>query len=98
MKVRFLKAARLELRLAFESYRSIRRELGEDFLNKVQNGVDYIRDHPLAWQQGSRGSRRYILNRFPYAIVYKVYDDGIVIIAVAHLSREPDYWQDRVDR
>jgi toxin ParE1/3/4 len=89
VKVRFLKSARLELRQAFEYYRSVRPELGTDFLAK-------IRDHPLAWQEAPHGTRRYLLNRFPYGIVYKKYDDTVLIIAVANLHQMPEYWQDRV--
>ena len=97
MKIRFLKTARQELREATRYYRSVRPELGDAFLAKVQDGLALIQDHPLAWQEGAHGTRRYLLNRFPYGIVYKHYKKAILIVAIAHLHREPDYWQDRVE-
>jgi hypothetical protein len=53
----------------------------------------------LAWKSiprlGSRSARvrRYRLNRFPYGLVYAVLDNEIVIVAIMHLHRKPDYWQ-----
>jgi hypothetical protein len=31
----------------------------------------------------------------PYGLVYQVRSDKILILAVMHLSRRPDYWRDR---
>jgi hypothetical protein len=41
--------------------------------------------------------RRCLLNRFPYAIYYGVAEDGVVVIAVSHLRRKPDYWLERLE-
>lgn len=35
---------------------------------------------------------------FPYRVVYEVLPDAIYIIAVAHASREPGYWTNRLTR
>jgi Plasmid stabilisation system protein. len=92
-----LKEARQELRHAVKFYRSVRQELGDDFLAKVEKGVELIRDHPRAWQEGSHGTKRYLLNRFPYGIVYKQFGNTILIVAITHLHRLPDYWHDRIE-
>ncbi len=36
--------------------------------------------------------RRAVFARFPYAIVYGVENDPVIVIAVAHAHREPRYW------
>ncbi|MCX6842316.1 MAG: type II toxin-antitoxin system RelE/ParE family toxin, partial [candidate division WOR-3 bacterium] len=36
-------------------------------------------------------------SRFPYGLVYGQEADAIVIVAVAHLHREPRYWMGRLD-
>lgn len=41
------------------------------------------------------GTRRIVLPRFPYSVVYEVHADHIVIVAVAHQRRRPGYWRDR---
>ncbi len=42
------------------------------------------------------GVRTWALKRFPYTLVYRVEGDLITVIAVAHQSREPRYWVDRL--
>jgi toxin ParE1/3/4 len=41
------------------------------------------------------GTHRFLLQRFPYEIVYKIYPDVVLIIAVAHNKRRPGYWRHR---
>lgn len=47
------------------------------------------------WQQSGR-YRRAVISDFPYAIFYRVYEARTVVPAVAHTSRRPGYWLDRV--
>jgi len=36
------------------------------------------------------------LNRFPFTVYYRIDDNGdVLVVAVAHQSREPGYWVDR---
>ncbi|HMN46589.1 MAG TPA: hypothetical protein PKE27_18580 [Povalibacter sp.] len=37
--------------------------------------------------------RHFVLRKFPFSVVYAVAGDMIYIVAVAHGSREPDYWR-----
>jgi hypothetical protein len=39
--------------------------------------------------------RRYLIKRFPYGIYYTLENDAVIIWAVKHLHRNPDYWQHR---
>jgi hypothetical protein len=34
-----------------------------------------------------------VLNRFPYAILYRIASDEVQIVAVMHLHRRPGYWR-----
>jgi hypothetical protein len=36
--------------------------------------------------------------RFPYGLIYALDDGDILVLAVAHLHRRPDYWRDRLKR
>jgi plasmid stabilization system protein ParE len=51
---------------------------------------------PEAWPPFDHGTRRYILRRFPFSVVYRVEDRRILIVAVAHARRRPRYWQERI--
>ena len=51
---------------------------------------------PEAYPRFEHGTRRYLLRRFPFSVVYRVETSRIVIVAVAHGHRQPGYWHDRV--
>jgi toxin ParE1/3/4 len=40
--------------------------------------------------------RRVLLQRFPYAVYYKVYATGISVVGVIHGRRHPNTWLRRV--
>jgi toxin ParE1/3/4 len=48
----------------------------------------------LPWRH--RTDRRVAgVDRFPFTLPYQTTDDGIVILALAHTGRRPDYWARR---
>ena len=96
MNVRFLAPARQELAEAADYYNSRREGLGDAFLREVETGVARIVRLPLAWPVIRGEIRKYLIRRFPYRILYAVEADDVVIVAVAHLRRDPEYWVDRL--
>src|ERR1700730_16790039 len=70
--------------------------LGDVFFAELQNALTRVLKHPDAWQQVWPSARRCLLNRFPYQLVYQQRPDGVLIVAVMHLHREPNYWVDRL--
>jgi hypothetical protein len=63
----------------------------------VLSAVDRIARFPEAWQPLGEGIHRCRLSRFPYGI-YTPDNGDILVLAVAHLHRRPDYWRDRLKR
>jgi plasmid stabilization system protein ParE len=93
--VRFLSPAEWEMVQAARYYESKVPRLGSEFLSEVQRVVQGIAIHPEAAPNVKGEIRRRILTRFPYAILYQVDPDEIVILVVMHLRRHPDYWHSR---
>lgn len=96
MTIRFLEAAQQELDEAVKFHEAQIKNLGHAFLNEVLIALDLIHRYPIGWQPLSTNTRRYRLQRFPYGIIYLTDQTGILIIAVAHLHRRPDYWHERI--
>ena len=71
--------------------------LGAEFLAAVDDAVRGIEEAPDRWRTVERDVRRYLLRRFPFAILYRVEPDHLRILAVKHHSRQPDYWQARME-
>ena len=70
--------------------------LGGDFLDKIDAAVRDIGAHPERWPVVRFNIRRRLVHRFPYAILYRIDSDEVVILATMHLRRHPDYWLDRL--
>ncbi len=96
MKLRFHPEARIELNEAVDYYEERRSGLGWEFYEEVQDTIRRVLGFPNAWQRLSPNTRRCLTNRFPYGVVYQVEADEVRIIAIAHQSRKPGYWSDRL--
>jgi plasmid stabilization system protein ParE len=96
MKVRFLQIAKRELDDAVDYYNRERPGLGYELLWEVFFAIDRIKQFPQTWQTFYEDARRCLVRRFPYGIIYVQEKDSILILAIAHLHREPDYWIDRL--
>lgn len=97
MKVRLLHPAQHELVGAISYYDNERAGLGSEFRNEAWLAVVRIREFPDAWSSLGGGIRRCQLRRFSYGLIYEAKASEIVIIAVAHLHRRPEYWRSRIE-
>jgi toxin ParE2 len=97
LKTRFLLPARRELREAVRYYNAQPVRRGEEFRDEVWETIQRIKNFPEAWHPLSASIRRCQMNRFPYGLIYEPSEHEIVIIAVAHLHRAPEYWRSRTD-
>lgn len=95
--IRSLRAAGEEFAAAVEWYEEQRVGLGAEFFDAVAETTARIQSHPEIGTPASADTltRRALVPRFPYQIVYRPSADQIVIIAVAHLKRRPGYWRER---
>lgn len=96
MSFRFLPLAEAELREAISHYSVIRPELGAKFEQAVAETVRSAARHPLHGAPRSKATRRWLVKDFPFSVVYRVDETGILIVAIAHQRRKPEYWTVRV--
>ena len=88
--------AEAEMFAAARYYEDRAENLGVDFLAEVEKAVHRIAEAPETWPIFKGRIRRYLLYRFPFGILFTVHADSVVIIAVMHLRRRPNYWKDRL--
>lgn len=72
--------------------------LGTRFGAEVGRVIELLLDSPNIGAPIEAESRHFVLRRFPHSIVYAVVSETLYILAVAHGSRAPGYWQSRRDR
>jgi plasmid stabilization system protein ParE len=89
--------ATAELTDAIRWYEQQRAGLGAELFDAITETIDLIRTHPEigALRATRRPSRQLRVNRFPYSVVYRIREDDVYVVAVAHTSRRPDYWKHR---
>jgi plasmid stabilization system protein ParE len=49
-----------------------------------------------AVEETNRGCRYYPLKRYPFRIIFHHDETSVVIIAIAHAKRRPNYWHKRI--
>ena len=97
-RVRILEQAAVEAIEAAAWYEHERPGLGKEFEHAVNAAIDLLEDEivPLTNLPSAAGAKRLLLKRFPYDIVVRELPEEIVVVAVAHQSRRPGYWRDRL--
>lgn len=93
MRYRLLADAAEELRHAVEYYQKSSFGLGVDFLSEFERAADLICGMAEAWSPVDEHFRRFLMRRFPYAIIYRVDGDAVVITSVFHQHRHPHSWR-----
>ncbi|MGZ4987408.1 MAG: type II toxin-antitoxin system RelE/ParE family toxin [Limisphaerales bacterium] len=66
------------------------------FIECVELAFRQICEEPDRWRVFEQDVRRYLVHVFPYAVLYSIEADYVLIIAIMHCGREPGYWRHRV--
>jgi plasmid stabilization system protein ParE len=96
-KIHFHPEAQVEYRRDLLRYFKRSRRAASGFQRAVSHMTSQIASDPLAYPSHSGEVRHADLIRYPYSLIYRIEANGnVLIVAVAHASREPGYWQGRV--
>lgn len=93
---RFLPEARLELLQQIEYYGNVREGLGVLFQHAVSEVVRRAVANPEQGAPRAHDTRRMLVKKFPFSVIYRVTGDVVLIVALADSRRRPDYWVRRV--
>ncbi len=85
-----------EARAAAQWYRERSALAADAFLAELDHAIERIAENPEMQPHYVRGTRRYLLQRFPFYLVYREVSGKLEIIAIAHGRRKPGYWKTRI--
>lgn len=89
--------AGLEYDEAFNWYMQRSEDAALDFDREVDGAFAEIAQEPERWALGSYSCRRFLLQKFPYSVIYRERPSGRVqVVAIAHASRRPGFWKHRL--
>jgi plasmid stabilization system protein ParE len=92
---RFHAAAEVELLEARAWYAERSEIAARAFATEVAWAVREICSAPERWKRYDHGTRQFMLPNFPFSIVYRVHQDAVQVVAVAHHRRWPGYGRGR---
>jgi hypothetical protein len=98
MRYEFHPEALEEFEEAARFYASCQDGLELRFFACVEAAFRQICEDPVRWRLFEEDIRRCLVHVFPYAVLYSIESDYVLVIAVMHCMREPDYWRHRIKR
>ncbi len=93
--VRVSEAAQEEIRQAELWYWEQSEAAALSFDQEIQQSLSRLREFPGIGPKNDN-TRRWLMFRFPYAIIYRIEEDHILIVALAHQAQKPGYWHSRL--
>ena len=96
MTYRFVPDAKAELDEAIEWYQLRNEKIAIHFTDAVEEATKRVMANPLIYRVRKNDTRYCQVDIFPYHLIFKLHKDEIIILAIAHTSRKPGYWQNRL--
>jgi plasmid stabilization system protein ParE len=78
-----------DLEAARSWYEAQQEGLGDQFIDAVDGALESVLAFPAASPVDYRDSRRFLIERFPYCLYYRVEDGDVVVAACLHAARDP---------
>jgi len=98
--VKIGREAAQEFQEAAAWYEQEQEGLGQRFINAFEHALQLLREAnppltPVEGRAGEKGARKLILHKFPFSIIVYETTNSLVVVALAHHSRKPGYWNSR---
>ncbi len=94
--IRIQSQAQEEINQAFDWYFQRNPEAASAFLTEIGASLARIAAHPQLFPVYTKNTRKCVLAKLPYSVIYKEKDEVILIVAIAHAKRRPGYWRGRI--
>lgn len=94
-RVDFTPEAEDEAREAARWYEERDRRAAVRFEEAFVRAISGIAEGPELGSEIDPGTRRWLLPSFPYAILYEIDAEGVLVLTVMHTRRRPGHWRGR---
>lgn len=84
-----------DLKSALDYYNSIDHKLQTKFINTLDAAFNKIKIFPNIYPYETQTAQKYIMDKFPYIIIYEQYENLLMILAIFHTKRDPKNWEER---
>lgn len=94
-RVRYARGVNRDYASAVRFYAKVSPVHAQRLIRNFDATIEAIRESPLIGSPDVRNTRWKRVDVYPYRIIYRTDEDGILIVAIAHFSRRPGYWHRR---
>ena len=92
MKIKLSEHAKKDVKVAFDYYKSIEKQLGERFKIEFNNKIEELKKVPASGSFMFDNVRFRVLKIFPYIILYEITDkEHLIILRIFNTSKHP-FW------
>ena len=96
MQLEFHPHAHLDANEALTYYLARSQRAAEGFVRELDRALDSIAKNPQHFGRFTEDDfRACTVTRYPYQVVFRIEGDILYVIAIAHVSRRPEYWRNR---
>jgi toxin ParE1/3/4 len=89
-------AALEEAKSAVQWYLERNETAARKFTAELDEALEFIRESPSRWPIDVYSTHKFVLRRFPFAVIYREKEKTIEVLAIAHGHRRPSYWKERL--
>ena len=93
----FHPGAEIELDEAIEWYEGKKAGLGFEFFEEYLILKDFLLSNPQIFPIEFGEVRKAVFKKFPYILLFFIWEELIYIVAVFHTSQDPEIWRKRVE-
>ncbi|MFV0592811.1 MAG: type II toxin-antitoxin system RelE/ParE family toxin [Draconibacterium sp.] len=87
--------AEVDLDKSYEFYLEESHKVAGAFLKQINLGFKNIKQNPKSFPIAHKDVRKYVIQKFPFVIYYRIIDTSLQVVAIFHTSRNPEIWNDR---
>ncbi len=96
MPIKLHPKAEIDVEEALQYYEQVDKTLKLKFIHYLETTFNKIILFPHIYPYETKTSQKILMEKFPYIIIYEQYQDGIMILAIFHTSRDPINLDNRV--
>jgi plasmid stabilization system protein ParE len=95
MLIEYLPGARFDFDESFDWYTERSTQAAARFAEAIDAALQKIVASPTMYASLDGLHRECPLKKFPFRIVYRIAENRVIVVAVAHAKRRPGYWKNR---
>jgi len=95
LPIDYLSDARRDFDESFDWYSERSTQAAIRFADAVDAALMQLAARPTRFPSSDGVHRECPVKKFPFRIVYRLAENRVLVVAIAHAKRRPGYWKDR---